>query len=1479
MDGDLHMLDVVLNHDQILYGSVRYNTIGLVQQVKDIENQISIINEAPAVDLSEYYTKSEVDGLISDAAIGDVDLSNYYNKTETDEKLELELNISDQIDAYTKTEADELLALKLNISDQIDAYTKTATDALLDYKLNVSDQIDAYTKQEDDALLLLKADKTELIDAYSKTEADELLALKLNISDQIDAYNKSETDALLDDKLNVSDQIDAYTKTVTDALLDYKLNVSDQIDAYTKTATDALLDDKLNVSDQIDAYTKTATDALLDDKLNVSDQINAYTKTQDDALLALKADKTELADYVDLQSAQTINGTKQFGNVSVASISKLNKNDASILLAGGGDMLVSSLVSQPQLQEVRDIASGRSRGYVFDTLQDLNDWMAVPDNVANLVIGDNLYIIDSQITDYWWDGTQLRELETQQPDLSNVVSSLGTATGGGNAITDLSLTGNILIPAKNKSFVDIDTDQSITGQKSFTTTIHSVSITYQDYDNSNVILAGGGVRAISDINASVDLTDYYNKSKIDEMINDANQLINDANELIRAVEDQIPPPATISNFVQKTGEELDQTIQGRIRQQLDERVPFDSMSDNLYITKFDALEGLVTSETFNDQLLEKADKTELNDYMTLGTAQTINANKTFNNACRFTSTIDGMSSITGASFIKSGGTDQQILLANGTTKPLSDFSNSIDISNFVDKSTDQTIGGNKVFSLEIRAPTFKLPGYSSDYVVMSGAMKNKSHFVLTDEVDQTVAGTKIFSNNITAPAFIKSDGTDQQVLLANGTTKPLSEFSSGSVDDSNYVKKTGQQYQQVQGNLRRSGSANSIGTYDYMTLGDIRDNTGSFGSEFILRNGQLTQSIDGKLTQQLDDYQSYENIEDYQYITKGNALDGLVQLDGQTVQIISGVLRKGHDTEEEEESESEDYDYCTRGYVGSQVNNTAQSLSNRINGCVQKTGFQSQVITGTLKRSDTPESDLSSFDYPTAHYVNNQAISLISSRLLDAAGLSDFPELYAYIKERYPKPLEQQPQPVPIGDQTLQQQVKNNDDIINNSNEEFEPPVPNAVTKLDLSSQLEITLTASYATTGVFPNGYLFKSYPAEARPKQGDQVIALVGTDSPNTYGVFCYIDQGGPFIISSRWLPSNTALVLNITYYKNYESSKKINYDANNDGKIDIMDTWNVNGKGQFEAQSYVYETVKKQTDLIEAGVQGLNRTNYLNSEIKLMDELAIYKADRAAYFIKDGPFIIYSFGAKLAQLGANSDAHQTVFKLFSTISKKLLPSNTKYMPIHVEQQEFSAMSLFKDIYEKSSAVQVVVSGQLNTLDCEFQGTYILDNYNNDTNNEASNEEPDSFIDEVIIKHDKQIGSSPQPQYTITNVFNQFIINEVFKLYTPAYNTFYIVDDGTCRVCVFNLYFESKGMSGFRTEEVGRIPDAVVPADGKKPQELIPTDSNDPQSRNELATSKPLPIVQPIGPSAPSIGLANGFMNGLQTLSLTHQRPFPAF
>ncbi|KAA6397419.1 MAG: hypothetical protein EZS28_007059 [Streblomastix strix] len=307
-------------------------------------------------------------------------------------------------------------------------------------------------KTEDDALLLLKADKQELIDAYMKTE--------------------------------------------TDALLDEQLNISDQINAYTKQEDDDLLLLKADKSELIDAYNKTEANALLDDKLNVSDQIDTYTKSEDEALLLLKADKSEFADYDNLGTAQTISGQKQFDIITVASVSKWSKNNASIFLAGGGNMLVSSLVNQTELQEVQYIASGKLKAYVFDTQSDLNDQLAVQDNVAKLAIGDNLYIVNKQVVDYWWDGTDLKVLETEQPDMTNVITTLGTAIGGGNAINDLLFSENILIYAKNINFVIADQEQNITGSKTFTSTIRSVGIQVQNFDNLSVVLAGGGVKAI-----------------------------------------------------------------------------------------------------------------------------------------------------------------------------------------------------------------------------------------------------------------------------------------------------------------------------------------------------------------------------------------------------------------------------------------------------------------------------------------------------------------------------------------------------------------------------------------------------------------------------------------------------------------------------------------------------------------------------------------------------------------------------------------------------------------------------------------------------------------------------------------------------------------------------------------------------------------------------------------------------------------------
>ena len=83
---------------------------------------------------------------------------------------------------------------------------------------------------------------------------------------------------------------------------------------------------------------------------------------------------------------------------------------------------------QPTINEAKEIAEhaeviarGRATGYVFDTYQDMIVWLQTDDNITQLVLGDNLYIRELGVPDYWWDGKKEQQLETEKPDLSNCV--------------------------------------------------------------------------------------------------------------------------------------------------------------------------------------------------------------------------------------------------------------------------------------------------------------------------------------------------------------------------------------------------------------------------------------------------------------------------------------------------------------------------------------------------------------------------------------------------------------------------------------------------------------------------------------------------------------------------------------------------------------------------------------------------------------------------------------------------------------------------------------------------------------------------------------------------------------------------------------------------------------------------------------------------------------------------------------------------
>ena len=76
------------------------------------------------------------------------------------------------------------------------------------------------------------------------------------------------------------------------------------------------------------------------------------------------------------------------------------------------------------VQTAESIARGKATAHVFDTYTDMVAWLADPDNVAALVVGDNLYIRDIGVKDYWWDGEAAQILEAEAPDLTDYYTKI-----------------------------------------------------------------------------------------------------------------------------------------------------------------------------------------------------------------------------------------------------------------------------------------------------------------------------------------------------------------------------------------------------------------------------------------------------------------------------------------------------------------------------------------------------------------------------------------------------------------------------------------------------------------------------------------------------------------------------------------------------------------------------------------------------------------------------------------------------------------------------------------------------------------------------------------------------------------------------------------------------------------------------------------------------------------------------------------------
>lgn len=121
-------------------------------------------------------------------------------------------------------------------------------------------------------------------------------------------------------------------------------------------------------------------------------------------------------------------------------------------------LLQNTMQNRADIADAIVIAKGRCTGYVFDTYDDLVAWVSDPENTEDLNLGDNLYIRDLDVPDYWWDGNGIQQLETQKVDLSELEPVLleSTLTAGATTLTftDAAITDDSMIDVYTDPYCD-----------------------------------------------------------------------------------------------------------------------------------------------------------------------------------------------------------------------------------------------------------------------------------------------------------------------------------------------------------------------------------------------------------------------------------------------------------------------------------------------------------------------------------------------------------------------------------------------------------------------------------------------------------------------------------------------------------------------------------------------------------------------------------------------------------------------------------------------------------------------------------------------------------------------------------------------------------------------------------------------------------------------------------------------------------------
>ena len=398
------------------------------------DKPINIGDDNEKIDLSKYYTKEETNELLKNV---EVDLTDYATLNDLENK-------ADKSELFNK-DYNELInkpTIPTNNNQLTNGAGYITNSALIEYakKSELPTKVSELTNDSG----YLTSIPTEYV---TETELNELLETKedkvnLKALAYKDSLNKE--DVGLGNVLNVA----SYSKTEMDTELEQIRKSIDELSGitgdteielqnyYTKTQTNELLSLKSNISDLgALAYKNglTKSDVGLNNVDNTSD-LNKPISIATQNALDDKEDKSNLKSlaYKDNLSKEEI-GLGNVNNVAITQeevtqigVNKTNIENTNNQLNTNTQNIIGL---QTEVNNALNIAKGRSKTTVFNTLSDMTTYLKNANN-SEFNLGDNLLIKATNVPDYWISNVlennigdygyyEISILETTKVDLSN----------------------------------------------------------------------------------------------------------------------------------------------------------------------------------------------------------------------------------------------------------------------------------------------------------------------------------------------------------------------------------------------------------------------------------------------------------------------------------------------------------------------------------------------------------------------------------------------------------------------------------------------------------------------------------------------------------------------------------------------------------------------------------------------------------------------------------------------------------------------------------------------------------------------------------------------------------------------------------------------------------------------------------------------------------------------------------------------------